>query len=221
MVLVFPNGQPQVAVDFEASILRWIAGLRADWLTPTMRVLSAVGTGWTATVLGWGTVVLLLVFKRWRHLFTFLIALVVLFNVMSLIYIRVARPRPYDVEIIGSWTGFAMPSYPIAVLTAGLIGIAYSLVVAGRPRQWAKWGIVVIVAVVAFARLYMGVDHPADIVQGVVLTVAFMLIAFRWFAPNEAFPVTYRRGKTAHLDVTGARGDAIRQAINHQLGLTV
>jgi len=54
-----------------------------------------------------------------------------------------------------------------------------------------------------------------------VLTVAFMLIAFRWFAPNEAFPVTYRRGKTAHLDVTGARGDAIRQAINDQLGLTV
>jgi serine/threonine-protein kinase RIO1 len=80
---------------------------------------------------------------------------------------------------------------------------------------------VVIVAVVAFARLYMGVDHPADIVQGVVLTVAFMLIAFRWFAPNEAFPVTYRRGTTAHLDVTGARGDAIRQAINDQLGLTV
>ena len=114
-----------------------------------------------------------------------------------------------------------MPSYPVAILTAGLIGIAYSLVVPGRPRQWAKWAITVVVAIVAFARLYMGVDHPADIIQGVVLTVAFMLIAFRWFAPNEAFPVTYRRGKTAHLDVTGARGDAIRQAINHQLGLTV
>jgi tRNA A-37 threonylcarbamoyl transferase component Bud32 len=221
LVLLFPKGQPQVLVDFEDWILRSIAELRADWLTPIMRALSAVGTGWTATVLGWGTVVLLLIFKRWRHLFTFLIALVVLFNLTSLIYVRVARPRPYGVEIIGSWTGFAMPSYPIAILTAGLIGIAYSLLAAGRPRQWAKWAIVVVVAVVAFARLYMGVDHPADIVQAMVLTVAFMLIAFRWFAPNEAFPVTYRRGKTAHLDVTGARGDAIRQAINDQLGLTV
>jgi tRNA A-37 threonylcarbamoyl transferase component Bud32 len=186
-----------------------------------MRALSAVGTGWTATILGWGTVVLLLIFKRWRHLFTFLIALVVLFNLMSLIYIRVERPRPYSVEIIGPWTGFAMPSYPVAILTAGLIGIVYSLVVPGRARQWAKWAITVVIAIVAFARLYMGVDHPADIIQGVVLTVAFMLTAFRWFAPNEAFPVTYRRGKTAHLDVTGKRGDAIRQAINHQLGLTV
>ena len=51
--------------------------------------------------------------------------------------------------------------------------------------------------------------------------MAIPLAAFRWFTPNEAFPVTYRRGKTAHLDVTGARGDAIRQAIADQLGLTV
>src|SRR5204862_3321468 len=47
------------------------------------------------------------------------------------------------------------------------------------------------------------------------------LAALRWFTPNEAFPVNYRRGKTAHLDVTGARGEAIRQAVGDQLGLTV
>ena len=51
--------------------------------------------------------------------------------------------------------------------------------------------------------------------------MAVPLAAFRWFTPNEAFPVTYRRGKTAHLDVTGARGEAIRQAVREQLGLTV
>jgi tRNA A-37 threonylcarbamoyl transferase component Bud32 len=35
------------------------------------------------------------------------------------------------------------------------------------------------------------------------------------------FPVVYRRGKTAHVDVTGRRGEAIRQAVHDQLGLTV
>jgi hypothetical protein len=35
------------------------------------------------------------------------------------------------------------------------------------------------------------------------------------------FPVVYRRGKTAHVDVTGRRGEAIRTAIHDQLGLTV
>jgi tRNA A-37 threonylcarbamoyl transferase component Bud32 len=33
--------------------------------------------------------------------------------------------------------------------------------------------------------------------------------------------VTYGRGKTAHLDVTGRRGEAIRRAVHDQLGLTV
>ena len=114
-----------------------------------------------------------------------------------------------------------MPSFPIFTLAACLIGFTYSMVVPGRPRDWAKLGTGVVVAVVAFARLYLGVDHPSDIVWAVVLGVAIPLVAFRWFTPNEAFPVTYRRGKTAHLDVTGARGDAIRQAIADQLGLTV
>jgi tRNA A-37 threonylcarbamoyl transferase component Bud32/membrane-associated phospholipid phosphatase len=221
LVVLLPRGQPQAAVDFDAWVLRSVAELRADWLTPTMRALGAVGTGWTATILGWGTVALLLVFKRWRHLFTYLLALVALFNLTALIYNRVQRPRPYGIDIIGPWTGFAMPSYPVAILTAGLLGIVYSIVVPGRPRQWAKWAVAGVVAIVAFARLYLGVDHPTDIVQGVVLTVAFMVVAFRWFTPNEAFPVSYRRGKTAHLDVTGPRGGAIRQAIHDQLGLTV
>ena len=47
--------------------------------------------------------------------------------------------------------------------------------------------------------------HPFDIVVGVTLTVALLLNAFRFFTPNEVFPVTYRQGKTAHLDV-GGRG---------------
>jgi hypothetical protein len=133
----------------------------------------------------------------------------------------VRRARPYGVTIIGDWTGYAAPSFPILTLAVGLVGFTYSMVVPGRPREWAKLVTAVVIAAVAFARLYLAVDHPSDIVWAVVLGVAIPLAAFRWFTPNEAFPVTYRRGKTAHLDVTGARGDAIRQAIADQLGLTV
>ena len=221
LIWLFPQNQPQLSVDVEAWILRSIAELRGDWLTPTMQAISAAGTGWTTTILGGATIVLLLIFKRWPQLFAFLGALVILGNLLFVLSLMVKRPRPYEIEILGPWTGFAMPSFPIAILTAFLVGMTYSLVVPGRPRQLAKWAVAVVIAIVAFARLYMGVDHPTDIVWGVILTVAVMLIAFRWFVPNEAFPVTYRRGKKAHLDVTGARGSAIRQAINDQLGLTV
>jgi len=51
--------------------------------------------------------------------------------------------------------------------------------------------------------------------------VAIAVTAFRFFTPNEAFPVVYRRGRSAHVDVTGRRGEAIRQAVRDQLGLTV
>ena len=40
------------------------------------------------------------------------------------------------------------------------------------------------------------------------------------FAPADLFPITYRRGRTAHLDVGGARGAAIRRALQDQLGMT-
>ena len=34
-------------------------------------------------------------------------------------------------------------------------------------------------------------------------------------------PVTYRGGKTAHLDIGGRRGEALRKAVEEQLGVTV
>ena len=64
-------------------------------------------------------------------------------------------------------------------------------------------------------------DHPTDILVGGALTMAIAVNAFRFFTPNEVFPVAYRSGKTAHLDVGGKRGDAIRSALSDQLGLTV
>ena len=77
------------------------------------------------------------------------------------------------------------------------------------------------VALFCLARLYLGVDHPGDALLGAAFAVAIAVTAFRFFTPNEAFPVTYRRGRAAHVDVTGRRGEAIRQAVRDQLGLSV
>ena len=221
LVWLSPQEQPRAAMDAETAILRWFASLRSDWLTPSMRAVAAVGTAWSVTILGGGLVLALIVFKRWRHLVTFLVYLTFLGIVGTLVSFLTKRPRPYGVTIIGDWIGFSLPSFPVAILAACLMGIAYSLVVPGRLRGLAKLAITVVLAAVVFARLYLAVDHPSDVVWAVVLGVAVPLAAFRWFTPNEAFPVTYRRGKTAHLDVTGARGEAIRQAVQEQLGLTV
>jgi tRNA A-37 threonylcarbamoyl transferase component Bud32 len=71
------------------------------------------------------------------------------------------------------------------------------------------------------ARMYLAVDHPTDVLSAVILGVTIPVVGFRFFTPNEVFPVTYRRGKAAHLDVGGRRGQAIRTAVKEQLGLTI
>ena len=107
------------------------------------------------------------------------------------------------------------------MLTIFLMGAVYCLVVPGRPRAWAKAAAAVVLTVFCLARLYLAVDHLDDVLLAVALGVAVPVAAFRYFTPNEVFPVVYRRGRTAHVDVGGRRGDAIRLAVRDQLGLTV
>jgi tRNA A-37 threonylcarbamoyl transferase component Bud32 len=77
-----------------------------------------------------------------------------------------------------------------------------------------------LLAVTALSRVYLAQDHPSDIAAGVILGVAVPLAAFRLLTPNDVYPVRYRlRDSPAHLDVTGARGEAIVRALRDQLGL--
>ena len=121
-----------------------------------------------------------------------------------------ARVRPLGVTIIGPWDGFSFPSPSVAALAVTLVGMVYALLPPGRPRSQGKWAVGAILLLLGLARMYLAVDNPSDLVAGVVLGVAVPVVAFRFFAPNEVFPVTYRRAKAAHLDVGGRRGQAIR-----------
>jgi len=47
------------------------------------------------------------------------------------------------------------------------------------------------------------------------------VLGFRVFCPEEVFPVTYQKSRSAHLDIGGARGDAIKTAVGEQIGLEV
>ncbi|MGZ8762016.1 MAG: phosphatase PAP2 family protein [Acidimicrobiia bacterium] len=205
----------------DTAFLQQVARLRTGWLTTVMTRIDRIGSGWTLTVLAVGTIILLLGFRRWRHLLTLLASITVLEIVGSILYDGFSRPRPYGVTIIGRWSGFSMPSPPVAVLSLILMSIAYTLVVPGKPRTVAKWIVAALVALFVSSRLYLAVDHPSDVVVAVTFAVAIPLLAYRFFTPNEVFPVAYGRGKTAHLDVGGRRGLAIRAAVHDQLGLEV
>jgi hypothetical protein len=155
----------------------------------------------------------MMVFRRWRHLFTFLASILVMQLVGLQLYEAFSRPRPYDVTTIGRWAGFSSPSPPVVVLSSILVAVVYSMVPAGRGRHLAKWIVAAVLATFVAARLYLAVDHPFDAVCALVIGITFPLGAFRLFTPNAYVPVTYGRGKTAHLDVGGRRGEAIVAAV--------
>ena len=205
----------------DAAVLRSMAALRTDWLTTIARGIDRMATGWTLSAVILALLVTTVVYKRWRHLFTFLGAVALLQFVGAPLIYLFHRPRPYDVTTIGRWEGFSLPSATAAIVSITGVGILYMTVVPGRPRRIGKVvGAVVVLAVVA-SRLYLAVDHPFDVLVGVALGVSIPLVGFRFFTPNDVVPVTYHGGKTAHLDIGGRRGEALRHAVEEQLGVTV
>jgi len=222
LVVAWLSASARRATDrLDAAILRAFTDVRVGWLTDVFRAIDRVATGWTMFGLAAALIAAMVVFRRWRHLFTFLGSVLVLSVIGVALVNAFSRPRPYDVTTIGRWRGYSLPSTTATVVAFTAVGIVYTMVVAGRPRTIAKIVAGVAVGTFAIGRIYLGVDHPFDAVVGATLGVAIPLNAFRFFTPNEIFPVTYRRGKTAHLDVGGRRGEALRRAVEDQLGVIV
>jgi membrane-associated phospholipid phosphatase/tRNA A-37 threonylcarbamoyl transferase component Bud32 len=223
-VAVFARGLrgPAVAVTvIDDAVVGWLAGLVGPGLVAPVRGLARVASWWVLWTLSYGLMLVLLVLRRWRHLIVWLVvAQLGAFLTLGLAMVA-RRPRPFGVDLRSSWGGWAMPSVQVAFLTAGLMAVLYTLVPEGRWRNLGKGVVAGLIALVALARIALGVEAPTDVLVGVVLGVALPLLLFRRFTPNEAYPVSYRRGRSAHLDVGGTRGEAIRRALEDQLGLVV
>jgi membrane-associated phospholipid phosphatase/tRNA A-37 threonylcarbamoyl transferase component Bud32 len=203
-------------------LLERLAGLRTPWLTGVADAVSVLlGSVWTIKVLAWSAIVVLVVYKRFRHLVVALISVQVVSVAVVALSAAVRRPRPFGTAIEGSWAGWSMPSRPVAFVAAVLVALLYSLVPNGRWRQVGKWVATGLVILLAVALMYLGVAAPSDVLVGAAIGVTIPLLAFRWFAPSGVFPVSYRRGRSAHLDVGGERGVAIRRALADQLGLII
>jgi tRNA A-37 threonylcarbamoyl transferase component Bud32 len=219
---IWLHGNPGPLDRFDAAITDAVVTLRAGWLDTLARSVNAAASRYGLAVLSLLTVVGVAWFRRWRHLTLFLIGIAVVGLSVEGLLLLASRPRPFDVTIVGAWEGFSAPSIPMAGLATVIAGMAYMLVVPGRPRMVAKCVGPVVLILAALLRVYLGIDHFTDALFGVILGVSFPVALFRAYAPNDAYPVRYGpQGKAAHLDVTGRRGEAIKLAMQEQLGYEV
>jgi tRNA A-37 threonylcarbamoyl transferase component Bud32 len=206
-------------------VLEELAGLRTPALTRVMVVVAGLSALGVIAALGWATILVLLAVRRFRHLLVFLgVALLIHVVTAPLAYgmlDRLSALGPPGIAMLGPASRSAYPVLPLAMLTGRLVSMLYCLVPQGRRRQQGKAVVAAIVALVALARLYLAVDTLTTVLVAIVIGVMIPLVAFRLLCPDEVFPVTYRRGRSAHLDVGGRRGEAIRRALHDQLGVIV
>jgi tRNA A-37 threonylcarbamoyl transferase component Bud32 len=204
-------------------VLEQLARGRTPELTSVMTAVAELGSGWGFVALGWATILVLAVSRYLRRLLVFLGAaflVQVLAHYLANGILEQASPlRPAGVAMLGPAGPSAYPLVPVAILSGRLVGMLYALVRQGRLRQLGKAVVAGIVALVGLARIYLAIDTPTGVLVASIIGVTIPLVAFRLLCPDEVFPVNYRRGRTAHLDVGGRRGEAIRRALHDQLGV--
>ena len=205
---------------FDHRILNWFVELRNDTLTSVMKVFHALGSLWFIRPLRWATILVLALFRRWRALWGMAIAFIVVDTLQRVLAENIGRIRPV-VEIIGDWKGYSHPSEPVALLAVTLVVAGFALIPSGKWRT--RWFLISVIPVglLALSLIYLGTDHPSDVAVGWLIGPVVGVLVFRWVAPESIFPVSYGRGRSAHLDVSGARGEAIKTALQEQLGLKV
>jgi membrane-associated phospholipid phosphatase len=205
----------------DLAVLRWIADHRWDPLTEVAVALQTAGGERAILALRWTALVPALWYHRFRHALVFVGCILFSTWLTTNLSYGFGRPRPLGIPILGEWSGFSHPSSAMVDVAVALLGFTYLLVPRGRWRGYAKIVTAAALALLAFDRLYLGLNHPSDLLVGTIVGVALPLIAFRMLVPHDVFPVTYRRGKGAHLDVGGRRQEALRRALEEQLGLSV
>ena len=215
--------QPGVAAltALDLGVLRLVSELRTDLVTSAMLTLQALGSQWTIRIVAWTTIALLLVVRRFQHLAAYLAVVLAGSLIMSAAVLAVGRMRPAGMEIIGRWSGYSHPSQRLGLLALALAGATYTLLPAGTWRRRGVLASFAVLAVLAAANLYLGVDHPTDVLSALALGWALPVVCFRLAVPEDVFPIAYRQGRRAHLDVGGRRGQAVKQALDYQLGLDV
>ena len=149
--------------------------LRTDMLTPFMKIVTFLGNGGWFWILC--AVVLLAIPKTRKTGYAAVLSLIFGVIVTNLLLKNiVARPRPFAeiealIPLIAKPTDFSFPSgHTTASFAVALVMLRMLPKKIGIPA-------VVLAALVAFSRLYLGVHYPTDVLAGFVVALMGSTVA--------------------------------------------
>jgi hypothetical protein len=212
--------------------VRWLTkaeAWRSLFLVDLARAVNLLATVWAVLLLRGLTLAILAVFRRWRHAIVALLAWAVVDIVSTQLVVKLPSPTnlPPPISVLFQPTAHGHPYYQfpgaaMLALSVTLFSMAYVLAPAGRPRRLALAGAWVLLALTWLSRILLAAVYPVAGLYAIFLSAAVTYVVFEWLTPDEAFPVTYRRGGTAaHLDLAGARAEAVKRAMGDQLGIEI
>jgi hypothetical protein len=204
----------------DGGAMRWFADHRTDWLTDIAKVFSWLATQPAIVAMRVALVIVLLVFKRWRHLAVAILGFFLMDVVVS--HLSVRLPAPVGAVVPTHSGVYHFPAYAIASLSITLWAMVATLAPAGPVRNRAASGAIALGVVVVFARAYLGTTYPIAGLYSLQLGFVIAATLLGWLAPEDSFPVSYKRGgNAAHLELAGARTEAVIRAMRDQLGIEV
>jgi hypothetical protein len=204
----------------DGRVILWLAEHRTDWLTDVAKVFSWLATQPAIVAMRVALVIVLVVFKRWRHLAVAILGFFLMDVVVS--RLSVVLPAPGEAVVTPDSGVYHFPAYAVASLSITLWAMVATLAPAGRMRERAVGAAIALGVVVVVARAYLGVTYPIPGLYSLQLGFCIAAILLGWLAPEDSFPVSYKRGgNAAHLELAGARTEAVIRAMRDQLGIEV
>jgi tRNA A-37 threonylcarbamoyl transferase component Bud32 len=219
VVLTILYAVSDVLQGVDQAVLDWFADHRPAALVDVAKVFNILYLAWVVLGIRLLAVVVMALYRRWRHLVVFLATFVITDWVV--LRLGVDLPVP-SVPVLVERDTYQFPSRPMTALAITAFSLLFSLLPAGTGRRRGRPLAVALLLLVGLAELVLAGDYPIPMLYAIVISAAVAYAAFKGAAPDEAFPVSYRRGgSTAHLDLSGARGGAIIGGVSQQLGLEV
>ena len=166
-----------------------------------------------ALVLAW--------FARWRELVVYLGTVSLVAAAAQVLAGEAELARAVRIGVTGSDDVVILPAWPVVVLAAVATASLFALAPGGRARRWG-WGVVLAaVALMATVRVALDLSSASATVASAAVGCSAAALAFLVLAPEDEFPVVYRRDVKAHLRLDATRKGRIISAVHDQLGIAL
>lgn len=169
-------------LQFESTILLGIQnGVRTDFLTPIMKVITHLGDKGIFWIL---LTIALLIVRKTRPLGVVCAVSMIFGLIVTNLIIKnwVARVRPYELIeglecIVGKADDFSFPSGH----TTNSLACAWVLF----RRAPKKWGVpaLILAILISLSRLYVGIHYPTDVLGGALIGICSACLAM-WLVPR-------------------------------------